>query len=299
LGIIFTSRLLPEFQLHLNFKKETLKLVIKYSSGVVTYQILSNLLLLFERGWITAKLGPESLTYYVVPMSLAIYLHGFISSLTLVVFPLASESRSDLQKLLKIYTKATKIVCALVGFAAVTLIIESKLFLSLWISPEFAENSAQVLIFHVVTFSLIATQIIIWQLSEGLSSPGYNILVSFFYLLISVPGMIWLTNQYGIVGIAFARMFAVIMTGFTVIYAEKIFLGQTLLTFRAKILLVLFFAMILTASSENFVLQLMNPSWSALLIVGGIGAIVYFLTLFIFRYISGEEIKLFRRIIGR
>src|SRR5215204_2409922 len=46
----FAKRLLPEFSLSMKFRRATLRLVFKYSSGVIAYQILANILLLFERG---------------------------------------------------------------------------------------------------------------------------------------------------------------------------------------------------------------------------------------------------------
>src|SRR5689334_21953408 len=75
-ALMLAHRLLPEFGLSLDFGSKTLKLVNRYSRGVVGYQIAANAFFLFERGWITAKLGPESLTYYAIPMSLGIYFHG-------------------------------------------------------------------------------------------------------------------------------------------------------------------------------------------------------------------------------
>ena len=107
--LLCAKRLLPEFGIGFGFKGETLKLVLSYSWGVILYQILANILLLFERSWITRKLGAESLTFYVVPMMLAVYMHGFISSLMMVIFPLASELKEDKEKLLRLYLKATKI----------------------------------------------------------------------------------------------------------------------------------------------------------------------------------------------
>ena len=116
LSAITAKRLVPELSIKLKFRRETLKLVFSYSSGVIAYQILANVLLLFERSWITGKLGAESLTYYVVPMMLALYIHGFIASLMLVIFPLASELKNEREKLLRLYQKATKIVSFLAVF---------------------------------------------------------------------------------------------------------------------------------------------------------------------------------------
>ena len=80
-------------------------------------------------------------------MMLRLYIHSFISSLMLVIFPLASELKNKKERLLKLYTKATKIVVFLVVFMATTLIVESKFFLTLWMGAEFAEKSAILLVF--------------------------------------------------------------------------------------------------------------------------------------------------------
>ena len=141
---------------------------------MIGYQILANVLLLFERGWITRQLGAESLTYYVVPMILGLYIHSFISSLMLVIFPLASELKDKKERLLKLYTKATKIVVFLVVFMATTLIVQSKFFLTLWMGAEFAEKSAVLLVFHTITFGLLAILTVSWQMTEGLGYPNYN-----------------------------------------------------------------------------------------------------------------------------
>ena len=92
---IVSKRLLPEFSMNLKFRREMLVLVFKYSSGVIAYQLLANILLLFERSWITGRLGAESLTYYVVPMMLAVYLHAFFANLMTVIFPLVSELKNE------------------------------------------------------------------------------------------------------------------------------------------------------------------------------------------------------------
>ena len=76
--------------------------------------------MLFERGWVIRQLGEENLTYYVVPMQLSFYIHAFISSIVLVVFPLASELKNNPEKLLRLYLKASKIVCFFVVFMATT-----------------------------------------------------------------------------------------------------------------------------------------------------------------------------------
>src|SRR5436190_8175512 len=161
-------QLLPEFGIGFTFSRSTLGLVMRYSGAIVVYQILANSVLLFERGWITHKLGSESLTYYVVPMSLGILLHGFVSSLILVIFPLASELHAERDKLLRLYTKATKVITLLVVFIVATAAVHSSRFLALWMGPAFAERSSELLVIHMVCFGVIAIMAISFQLTEGL-----------------------------------------------------------------------------------------------------------------------------------
>ncbi len=79
-------RLLPEFEFTFRIRSELRNVVLRYGGSIIVYQAFSNLFLLFERGWIVRNFGSEALTYYVVPMTLGIYLHGFIASLALVYF---------------------------------------------------------------------------------------------------------------------------------------------------------------------------------------------------------------------
>src|SRR5207245_152212 len=194
-----------EFGIRLKFGREAMRLVFRYSIAVVGYQVLGNILFLFERGWITQRLGTENLTYYVVPMSLGIYLNGFLSSLVLVVFPLASELKDDKEKLRKLYTKATKIISLAVVFVLTSVIINSKPFLSLWMGDAFAQQSSSLLILHIACFGLISILTVSWQLTEGLGFPKFNAAAAGICTVVSISLMVILTNDYGNFGVAVAR----------------------------------------------------------------------------------------------
>ena len=177
IGLYFASRLVPEFKLRLNFKQRWIKQVLGFSAWIIGYQILGNILLLFERGWIMRKLGAEELTYYVVPMTIGLYIHSSVASLLLVVFPVASEYSGNKRKLLSLYKKATKITLVFVFFVLASLITLSSEFLTLWMGNEFAVESTTLLILHTVTFSSAAVLVIAWQMADGLGYPSYNFAV--------------------------------------------------------------------------------------------------------------------------
>lgn len=299
ISAIIAKRLLPEFSFNMKFRRETLKLVFGYSSGVIAYQILANILLLFERSWITGKLGAESLTFYVVPMMLALYIHGFISSLMLVIFPLASELKNEKEKLLRLYQKATKIVSFLAVFMGASLIVESHSFLTLWIGADFAEKSSGLLIIHTITFSLLAIQIVAWQTTEGLGYPKYNCNLFMICFVISIFGMVWLISDYGNFGVAVARMVGFGTLFISIFYIEKRFFDKIYLNFWLKLLGVLSVSTILACLIESLLSAKLGVSWFSLIFSVAAGGLTYCLTACLLGFVTDDEITLLRRILKR
>jgi O-antigen/teichoic acid export membrane protein len=293
------KRFMPDFKLIFRFRGEILRLIIKYSAGIIGYQILSNFLLLFERGWISSRLETKSLTYYVVPMLLSFYIHGFISSLTLVLFPLSSELNKDKKKLLSLYTKATKIVCFFVFFLGTTLISESNIFLTLWMGPVFAEKTSVLLVIHTITYSLLAIQIVSWQMTEGLGYPSYNCYLFMICLIVSLSLMVGLTQNFGLEGIAFGRMAGYAAIFFSIFYVEKWFFGKVQLNFWAKILSVLLTASVFAAVIEKSIVEFFSISWLSFLTATVVGGVVYSLIVWILGFIKEDEKILFRHILQR
>lgn len=296
---VSARRLLPEFGISLSFGRDTLRQVLVFSSGVIGYQILANLLLLFERGWITRQLGAESLTYYVVPMILSLYIHSFISSLMLVIFPLASELKDDRPKLLRLYTKATKTVALLVVFLALTLIVENSFFLTLWMGPEFAERSAVLLVFHTITFGLLAILTVSWQMTEGLGYPNYNFKIFSVCLVLSVGLMVFLTGDYGNRGVAIARMTGFAAIFFSIFYVEQWFFKAVQVRLWLRLILILGVAAMLAAAAETLVITQLPVSWPVFLLSVLAGGGVYLAAVWLMGFITEDEKQLVKNILKR
>lgn len=296
---ISAKLLVPEFGITFKINREISRMVLKFSFGVIGYQILGNFILLFERGWITRKLGSESLTYYVVPMMLSLYMHSFIASIMLVLFPLASELKDNKEKLLRLYTKATKIVGLLVVFMALTLIVQSSFFLTLWMGAKFAEKSAIILVIHTITFSLVSMQVISWQMTEGLGFPNYNFKVFTICIVLSIVLMVTLTSDFGNVGIAIARLIGYGTIFFSVFYVEKWFFGKVQGRFWLKMTGILGVAAIVSALVQELIISNFSISWLIFIFSVLCGGITYLLVAWILGFIAEDEKLLLRNLLGR
>lgn len=295
-GMIIASRIVPEFKIRLAYSRAAIYTSVGFSIWIVGYQILGNVLLLFERGWIMRKLGPEALTFYVVPLTIGFYIHSSISSLMIVLFPLASEFKGDRPKLERLYRKATKVTCMLVCFIVVTLVVQSTVFLGLWMGPEFAEASGTLLVIHAISFGFLALLIVAWQMADGLGHPAYNFLILAVCLIISMTGMIITIEGFGNRGVAFSRLtgFAVMML--SIIYSEKWFFGRFGTGFWGKMLLALAPASAFAALTQYLLVNNLEASWFVLAGAAAAGAIVYGAVLLAFGFISEDEKILLRRV---
>lgn len=296
---IYAKRLLPEFGISLKIKSEVIKQVLFYSTGIIGYQILGNLLMLFERGWVIRQLGDENLTYYVVPMQLSFYIHAFISSIVMIVFPLASELKDNPEKLLRLYTKASKIVCFFVVFMAATLIVQSKVVLTLWLGADFAEKTYTLLIIHTITFSLVAIQTVSWQLTEGLGHPEYNLKIFVICLIINVLVIFSLTQNFGNTGVALGR-FAGFGTMFlSVFYVEKWIFRRVQILFWSRIISILGISALVSVIIQKTINAYFPVSWTVFMSAVIVGGLAYCLILWVLRFVTAEEKLLIRNILGR
>jgi O-antigen/teichoic acid export membrane protein len=292
--------LYPEMRLGFRFRRKYLSLVMKFSSGIILAQIFANILLLFERGIITRYLGAENLTYYVLPMNLAIYIQTFVGSLIMVVFPIASElGREQKEKQIALYERTAKITVTMVAFIAVTMVTASHLFLTKWVGQEIADNAAPIMVLQVIIFSLITVNGISWQLAEGLGHPNYNALQTFIWTVVGVTLMSLLLWSWGIFGVGLGRLAGVLVIPASILYVEHWLLGKTLWGFWAKLLGVVAIAALLAGAAEWFLFYTLPISWLTLLAGGFAGIVVFAGALFMLGWYTDYEKQLVGRFVSR
>jgi O-antigen/teichoic acid export membrane protein len=275
---VASRRLLPEAHVKLRIKKDLLVGILRFSGSVIAYQILANLLLLFERGWLMRTLGSAAVTFYVVPMTIAIYIHAFISSLTLVLFPLTSEAgaRQDTERLHSIYTRAYKYISVLVLFLTITMAVGSHQILTNWMGAEFARNSSRVLIIQAIAFGLIAWGIVAWQMADGLGHPERNALLVVAWIAIGVPLMIFLAPRMGIEGVAYGRLASAATVPVYALLTERFIFGRCLWKFWLRTLTMLALAGVVLGGALLFLLRQLPGGWLWLIASISVSGALYF-----------------------
>jgi O-antigen/teichoic acid export membrane protein len=298
-GAAVAKRLVPEFRLRVLGKNPELRKILMFSAGIIGYQLLSNGLLLFERGWLMRKLGPETVAYYVVPLTLGIQLHGFVASLMLVIFPLTSELGSDLKKLKRMYSKATKLSLLLVFFIAASIFVQGRVFLALWLGREFSDASWLLLSIHTATFSMLAVQVVAWQMNEGLGRTAYNFAVTAVSVSISAVLMVALTSGYAETGVAFGRLAGYAAIFASVFVIERRIFGSIDAGFWLRTAGTLLAASSVAALAEFAVLSALPANWAVLFVSTIAGFIAYGAIVYLLGLITEDEKILLRGLATR
>ena len=289
----------PSFRISLRIPREMFTAVAFYGSSVLLAQLFGNLLLLFERGWVMRHFGEAAAAYYLVPMSLAIYLHTFIASAAFAAFPMVNEFLNDRERLHDLYRRVTRIVVWIAAYLATSLICLGKSFLYLWVGNEFAERSYPVLIIHTVTFAAIAITVVAWQITESFHRARLNAIQVFVWASVAVILIIATSAGASIEGVGLARMAAVLITLPLLLYTEKRFLGEVFWSFWAALAAKVGLAAALLAVADLTIVRYAGTNWLVLVAAGAAGTIVFGSVLWLTGVITADEKELVSRFIRR
>ena len=287
---------LPHISVDFGISREMARSIFAYASSMIFYQILANILFIFERTYVMRRFGAEALAYYTVPMTLAIYLHSFVGSFAVVLFPVVNELLLDPAKQSELYQKATKIVLAIVVFGVTSLAVLGRAALTLWLGADFAANSYMLLTIHAIVFGMTAMLLIVWQIAEGFHHAKINAATTSVWLIVGIPLMYLAAGSFGTEGIAGGRLIATAITLPVIFYIEKRFLGRVFARFWAAVISKAAVAALCAGVVEFFLVRNHPASLVRLAAAGCAGLLVYCGVLWFSRYVSAAETALVTRL---
>lgn len=111
--------------------------------------------------------------------------------------------------------------------------------------------------------------------------------------------MVWLTVEYGNIGIAAARLAGFATIFLSVFFVEKWFFKRVQLKFWLKLIGSLAISGIAAASVEKLLIQNLPVNWLVFIISVISGGLVYGSILWLLGFITDEEKQIFRGIIKK
>ncbi|HEX6278389.1 MAG TPA: oligosaccharide flippase family protein [Pyrinomonadaceae bacterium] len=273
--------------------------IASYGLGIFLYQLFGVILVLFERGWLIRNFGAAESAFYLLPMTLALYMNGLIGSLSLAAFPVVNELLADRARLVALYQKATKVMFAVTALSVATAICCGRLFLMLWVGDDYAANAYTNLIFHFLTFGVIALMIIIWQINEAHHAVRINAIQTFIWGAVAIPLMVVTARIWLAEGVAASRLIGVLVTIPMLFYCERRFLGGVFWGFWTALVVKVSSAVLALAVVERSMLAWLEPSWLSLVFAAATGTAAFALVALMTGLVTADEKEILFRLVRR
>jgi O-antigen/teichoic acid export membrane protein len=293
---ILVKRILPELKFRLGVGADAWGEVWRYGVSIMAYQLFGSILLLFERSWITRQYGAEALTFYVVPMTLAIYLQTFVGSVVLAVFPVINEHLSRPDLLAELYKEATKLIFIIVAFCGMTAAVIGPVFLELWLNVEFARISYSILLIQVLTFSVVSLTMIVWQVAESFRYAWLTAAANLTWMAVGIPSIVLFSYKWNLFGVAVGRLVGVAVYIPLILYIERRFLGGVFWSFWCSLGVRISLAAAFAGCAEYLLVVGLGRSWFALVLSVPAGGITFLILLYAVRLMGGCESYFFRKV---
>jgi O-antigen/teichoic acid export membrane protein len=290
---------IPEVRLTFRISRSMWRQVWGYAASIMGYQLFGIVLLLFERAWVVRHFGPTGMTYYGIPMNLALLIPAFLGGVVLAVFPALNEHLHRDDVVAEIYRRSSKFVLMLIVLVAVAAIGTGRLFLGLWLNANIANEAYPLLAAHVISFSITAHLLVTWSLVEARKAAPITAFINFIIALVAIIAMVVLTERFGLLGVALGRLLGYLLYLPFWIYAERRFLGHFQILFWLSNCWRLLIAAAAAALVQILVSGALGGTWSSWILSVLAGVAAYAAMLLLTGYFDAEEKLLFRSLLTR
>jgi len=206
--VIVKRLFFPSFSLVPGFDTPLTRSLLSY--GVFTWVQGGGSILLgqVDRLLVASLAGTTSLTYYAVCVSVAQQIHAVLARGAAVLLPMTSSSaeRGDTGTIRQLYFQSMNVVVVSALLLAIPLFLLSHPFLSLWMSPLFADKASGVLELLTLTFALLATSIVPHYIMNATSFYRLNTILGLSSGALSTLLAFLLISPLGIAGAALSRL---------------------------------------------------------------------------------------------
>jgi O-antigen/teichoic acid export membrane protein len=202
--VLISRRLLPGVSFWPTFDRPTAKQVLSFSALKAISVLSGQIVFQLDKLLVGIFLPLASVSYYVVPLSLAQRMLGVVPNITSAVFPAVSQFRTDRARLTDLYLRASKAVLFLVLPIGVALVVFAEKVLAFWMGTDFAREGSVALQLMAIAFLLSSLAAVPGVFAEALGRPGIPALFAAASAIANLGLVLLFIPRWGISGPALA-----------------------------------------------------------------------------------------------
>lgn len=198
-------RLVPALRHGIKLRRVMVRPLISFGSWMTVSNIISPLMVYFDRFLIGAMLSMAAVAYYATPYEVVTKLGLIPGAVVRVLFPAFSSTIvQDRNRTVRLFGRGMNYI--FIALFPLALIIVSLAYegLELWLGADFAQHSASVLQWLAVGVLVNSLAMVPYALIQGAGRPDITAKLHLMELPLYLLGLWWLINTYGIKGAAIA-----------------------------------------------------------------------------------------------
>jgi len=204
-GYLLSRNLYPELKVSWGAcRREQLGTIFTFSISVLLLQASGMLILYTDSVVIGAFLSPALITFFAIAANLIEYARAPVSGISHTVTPWASalEAGDEFDEVQRMLLVTARISTLIVLPIVITFIVRGSTFVRLWMGPEYAELSGEVLwILSLALTFAVAYQVVVATMM-GLSKHGGLVPAFIIEALCNIGLSVAWIDRYGIIGVA-------------------------------------------------------------------------------------------------
>jgi O-antigen/teichoic acid export membrane protein len=201
------NRLFDVERIRFLISKQEVKPLFNYNQWIIFATIFAMATAVADRFIIGSLVSMTATAYYSTPLEILMKLEVIPIALVAVLFPAFTLVTAKKQEGSEyIYNLSVKLMALGFSFIAYFLILFSELILTLWLGPEFAENSTMVFKLLCIGLYFISIVYLSQTLVQGVGRPDLSALLYFILMVLGIPFTYFLIKFHSIEGAALARI---------------------------------------------------------------------------------------------
>lgn len=190
----------------------TIKDMMTFGAWMTVSNIISPIMVNFDRFFISNIAGGAVVAFYTVPFEIIIRILILPMALTTTLFPRFSATlQNDKEEARRIYLNSFKLTAIVLGVICFFGIILSRLGLELWLDEEFSEKSTLVCWVLLVGVFFNGVALVPYSLIQAAGHAKTTAKLHVVELVFYLPLMIWAISEFSILGAAIAWSVRVIL----------------------------------------------------------------------------------------
>jgi O-antigen/teichoic acid export membrane protein len=274
INIVISSNLLDTSKFFNRPSLSTFKEIFNYSIFSFLTQMIGLLWQYSDRILLGYFIGSAAIAYFSVPQQIIFKILGLIAAASVVLFPRFSTASLDnnSKKLYKEFTLLS-LVATIIIFSTLSLVIKD--FISLWISPTFANETKNIAVILSVSCMIRGAFPVYENLFKGIGRPEINMYIVIGSSLIIVISDFLLIPHLGLNGAGIAYLLSPLAGVAAILFIwKKILMAPINEIFRNYLmpLLISYFLLLFAFIIKKSFYQ--EPSWTSIIIQSALFGII-------------------------